>query len=112
MIVPSSERWWPSRYGADDELGTLNEITPAKVMVAARLVRTGTFLRDVIGRRTVFGTNEVFQTDPQWRDYLPFHEYFHGDTGSGVGEPPDRVDGTGRQTARADRREVMGERDA
>jgi len=41
MSVPPSERWWPSRYGADDELGTLNEITPAKVIAASRLVRTG-----------------------------------------------------------------------
>jgi kynurenine formamidase len=34
--------WWPSRYGEGDELGTLNEITPAKVVEAARLVRAGT----------------------------------------------------------------------
>jgi hypothetical protein len=29
--------------------------------------------------------NEKFQTDPQWRDYIPFHEYFHGDNGAGIG---------------------------
>ncbi|HEX2035679.1 MAG TPA: cyclase family protein [Chloroflexota bacterium] len=38
---PVEERWWPSRYGADDQLGTLNEITPTKVVAAARLVRQG-----------------------------------------------------------------------
>jgi hypothetical protein len=27
----------------------------------------------------------VQQTDPHWRDYLLFHEYFHGDTGAGLG---------------------------
>jgi hypothetical protein len=37
------------------------------------------------GRRAVFGTNEYFHGDPHWRDYIPFYEYFHGDTGSGVG---------------------------
>ena len=26
-----------------------------------------------------------FQTDPAWHDLLPFHEYFHGDTGAGLG---------------------------
>ena len=26
-----------------------------------------------------------FQTDPEWRDLLLFHEYFHGDTGAGIG---------------------------
>lgn len=35
------DRWWPSRYGEGDELGTLNEITPAKTVEAARLAREG-----------------------------------------------------------------------
>lgn len=34
--------WWPSRYGADDQLGTLNEITPEVVRAATALVKTGT----------------------------------------------------------------------
>jgi hypothetical protein len=46
---------------------------------------THIFLRDADGRRPVFGTNEMFQTDPHWRDFVPFYEYFHGDTGAGVG---------------------------
>ena len=33
--------WWPSRYGADDEAGALNEITPGKVLEAIGLVRRG-----------------------------------------------------------------------
>jgi hypothetical protein len=33
----------------------------------------------------VFGTLERFQQDPNWHDFIPFHEYFHGDTGAGVG---------------------------
>jgi kynurenine formamidase len=33
--------WWPSKYGADDEAGALNEITPGKVVEAVRLVRQG-----------------------------------------------------------------------
>ena len=55
--------------------------------VAAELSRrlTATFLRDENGRRPVFGNVEKFQTDPQWRDLVLFHEYFHGDTGVGVG---------------------------
>jgi hypothetical protein len=43
------------------------------------------FLRDEKGRRPVFGDVERFQQDPNWRDLVPFHEYFHGDTGRGVG---------------------------
>ena len=37
------------------------------------------------GRRPVFGDLERFHTDPHWRDLVLFHEYFHGDTGQGLG---------------------------
>jgi hypothetical protein len=37
------------------------------------------------GRRAVYGGNERFQIDPYWRDLVLFHEYFHGDTGQGLG---------------------------
>ena len=43
------------------------------------------FLRDKKGRRPVYGDVEKFQADPQWRDYLLFYEYFHGDSGAGIG---------------------------
>ena len=43
------------------------------------------FLRGADGRRPVFGGAETFQTDPHWRDYLLFYEYFHGDVGAGLG---------------------------
>jgi hypothetical protein len=43
------------------------------------------FLRNADGRRPVFGSNEKLQTDPQFRDYLWFNEYFHGDSGRGLG---------------------------
>jgi kynurenine formamidase len=41
MKETSHELWWPSRYGADDQRGTLNEITPQKIVAAARLVESG-----------------------------------------------------------------------
>ena len=51
--------------------------------IANRLTRI--FLRDKSGRRPVYGGTEKFQTDPHWRDYLLFYEYFHGDNGAGLG---------------------------
>jgi hypothetical protein len=55
--------------------------------VAEELSRrlTSIFLRDSEGRRPVFGGNQLFQTDPLWRDLIPFYEYFHGDNGAGLG---------------------------
>ena len=43
------------------------------------------FLRDEKGHRAVFGAQQLFQNDPLWRDYIPFNEYFHGETGAGLG---------------------------
>jgi hypothetical protein len=43
------------------------------------------FLKDEQGKRPVHGTARKFQEDPHWRDYPLFYEYFHGDTGAGVG---------------------------
>ena len=40
---------------------------------------------DGTGRRPVFGGCDLLQTDPAWRDLIPFHEYFHADTGAGLG---------------------------
>jgi len=43
------------------------------------------FLRDKDGRRAVFGHYEKMQADPDFKDYILFHEYFDGDNGRGVG---------------------------
>jgi hypothetical protein len=59
---------------------TLNEIATE---LSERLARI--FLLDANGRRPVLGDVERFQRDPRWRDHVPFYEYFHGDTGRGVG---------------------------
>lgn len=55
--------------------------------VAEELTRrlTRLFLRDDQGRRPVHGENAKLQKDPHFRDYLTFHEYFHGDDGHGLG---------------------------
>ncbi len=59
---------------------TINEVANE---LSRRLTRI--FLKDENGKRAVFGYNEKMQTDPHFRDYILFHEYFHGDNGRGVG---------------------------
>jgi hypothetical protein len=51
--------------------------------LAQRLM--GIFLPDEAGNRPVYGTLEPFQSNPHWRDLILFHEYFHGDKGTGIG---------------------------
>ena len=67
----------PSRSG---QVHTLNTIADDLSM---RLVSL--FLDDSDGRRPVHGSTEKFRTDPNWHAMIPFHEYFHGDTGAGLG---------------------------
>jgi hypothetical protein len=43
------------------------------------------FLPGAGGARPCHGQNPLYSSDPQWRDLLLFHEYFHGDTGRGLG---------------------------
>jgi len=43
------------------------------------------FLRNPQGHRPVHGAARKFQEDPHWRDLLLFYEYFHGDSGAGLG---------------------------
>ncbi|HEX5531405.1 MAG TPA: glucosidase [Methylomirabilota bacterium] len=63
-----------------DQLMPLRDVSAE---LERRLVRI--FRRGADGRRPVLGSVEKFQTDPHWRDLVPFHEYFNGDTGAGVG---------------------------
>jgi Glycosyl hydrolase family 63 C-terminal domain len=55
--------------------------------VAAELSRrlSQIFLRDEKGERPVYRGIQKFQSDPNWNDLILFHEYFHGDSGRGVG---------------------------
>ncbi|GGN15149.1 MGH1-like glycoside hydrolase domain-containing protein [Streptomyces fuscichromogenes] len=46
---------------------------------------TATFLSDADGHRPVHGAQARFAKDPHWKDLILFYEYFHGDTGAGLG---------------------------
>jgi hypothetical protein len=63
--------------------GNLMNLWQVAKELSQRLTRI--FLRDPSGRRPVAGPLEEFQSDPLWRDLVLFHEYFHGDTGAGLG---------------------------
>jgi hypothetical protein len=76
-------------YGDDLKVefptGSGNHMNLEEVAKALSRRLSRIFLRDSSGRRAVFGDTEKFQTDPNFRDYVPFFEYFHGDTGRGLG---------------------------
>jgi hypothetical protein len=63
--------------------GNLVNLRQAARLVAHRLAAL--FLPDKQGNRPIYGQKMLFQQDPQFRCHLLFHEYFHGDTGEGLG---------------------------
>ncbi len=63
-----------------DRLASLWEVAQE---LSRRLVRI--FVRRPGGQRPVHGGVEKWRTDPHWRDLVLFYEYFHGDTGAGIG---------------------------
>jgi len=63
--------------------GSLQNLNAVADDLARRLVSL--FLTGPDGRRPVFGDYELLQQDPAWKNQLWFHEYFHGDTGAGLG---------------------------
>ncbi|HEX9202609.1 MAG TPA: hypothetical protein VF964_01500, partial [Vicinamibacteria bacterium] len=62
---------------------TALDLWQVAVELSRRLTRI--FLRDAEGRRPVYGGSDKFQRDPHWRDLILFYEYFHADTGEGLG---------------------------
>jgi len=68
---------FPSRSG---KMLTLSEVAAE---ISRRLTRI--FLRDEQGHRPVYCGMPKFRIDPNWSDLILFYEYFHGDTGQGLG---------------------------
>jgi hypothetical protein len=80
-------RYYGDELTVECPTGSGRYLTLAEVAaeIARRLTRL--FLRDDThgGRRPALGGDDYMQRDPHWRDYVPFHEFFHGDTGAGLG---------------------------
>ena len=88
LLVESLQKF--HHYYGDDFLvecpsGSGRKLTLRQI--AAELSRRlcALFLRDESGCRPVFGDDARLQADPLWRDHVLFYEYFHGDSGAGVG---------------------------
>ncbi|GIH12872.1 MGH1-like glycoside hydrolase domain-containing protein [Rugosimonospora africana] len=88
LLIEALRRYY--RFYGDDLLveyptGSGHKLTLGAIAddLSQRLVKL--FLDDPDGRRPVFGDVPKFQQDPDWHDLVPFYEYFHGDTGAGLG---------------------------
>ena len=89
LLIESLQRFH-HYYGDDFKVeyptnsGQVSTLLAVADSLTGRLTKL--FLRDpATGLRPCFGNDKQLQTDPDFRDYLWFHEYFHGDNGQGLG---------------------------
>jgi hypothetical protein len=88
LLVEALERYhhfYGDEFKVECPVGSGKMMNLAEVAheIATRL--TTPFLPDATGARPCHGGDARYATDPHWRDLVLFHEYFHGDTGRGVG---------------------------
>lgn len=88
LIIESLEQYYDF-YGDSIKVecptGSGNMMTLAEVAIEIRRRLGAIFLPDSNGSRPCHGGDERFAKDPHDRNLLLFHEYFHGDTGKGLG---------------------------
>ncbi len=88
LIIESLQKFH-HYYGDDFKIecptgsGVFMSIREVADELSRRLARI--FLKDEHGRRPVYAHHPQLQDDPHFRDHVLFYEYFHGDTGRGVG---------------------------
>jgi hypothetical protein len=88
FLIIESLRTLGAAYGDDfkmsfsgtDSSRNLSEIAGE---IAERMIQI--FARNGQGQRPVYGPSRIFQEDPYWKDFLLFYEFYHGDTGAGLG---------------------------
>ncbi len=89
ILLVDSLREFHRYYGDDFRVecpvgsGQMMSLKDVANMLSDRL--KSLFLRGADGRRPFLGDDTLSQSDPDFRDNLLFHEYFHGDTGRGLG---------------------------
>jgi hypothetical protein len=88
LLIESLKRFH-DYYGDDFRIeypthsGNLYSLKEISDKLADRVISL--FLLDKNGRRPIYGDQSLFQNDPHFRDYVQFFEYFHGDSGKGLG---------------------------
>lgn len=78
-------RYYGDGFQVECPTGSGKLLTLAEVATEISRRLSAIFLKDEAGERPVFKGIDRYRDDPHWRDLVLFHEYFHGDTGFGLG---------------------------
>jgi hypothetical protein len=79
------QEYYTDDFKVEYPTGSGKYISLAEIAQALSMRLKSIFLKDENGERPVFGGHEKLNHDPNFKDYILFHEYFHGDTGKGLG---------------------------
>ncbi|MEY4488014.1 MAG: hypothetical protein RIQ79_522, partial [Verrucomicrobiota bacterium] len=88
LLIEALERYhhfYGDTFTMEFPTGSGRHLTLAAIAVELSRRLVGLFMPDASGHRPALGDDPRFASDPHWREHLLFHEYFHGDTGRGLG---------------------------
>ncbi len=88
LIIESLQKfdyYYADSFKIECPTGSGKQMNLWEVATELSLRLIGIFTRDKDGRRPLYGPVEKLQTDPLWKNYIFFHEFFHADTGRGLG---------------------------
>jgi hypothetical protein len=85
MLLQQFHHYYGDDFRIEYPTGSKNLVTIDDVADELSKRLTKLFLRNENGVRPAFGNNHKMQTDAHFKDNLLFHEYFHGDSGAGLG---------------------------
>jgi hypothetical protein len=88
LIVEALERYhlfFGERFKVECPVGSRNMMTLQEVANELSRRLSSIFLPNEHGERPCHGGVEKYASDPHWRDLVLFNEYFHGETGRGLG---------------------------
>ncbi|GAA5832964.1 hypothetical protein JCM3766R1_000378 [Sporobolomyces carnicolor] len=88
LLIESLQRFY-QYYGSNFKIecptGSGDEMNLANVAEDIQHRIINLFARDHEGNRACNGGSELLNKDPFFRDFVPFHEFFHADSGKGLG---------------------------
>ncbi len=88
LVIEALERYqhfYGDNFTVECPTGSGHQMTLKEVARELSLRLTKIFVPDHTGRRPCNGDDARFASDPNWRNLVLFHEFFHGDTGKGLG---------------------------
>ena len=78
-------RYYGNDFKVEFPVGSRRRVTLVEVADELRNRLASLYLGGEDGRRPSLGTSQLLQVDPNFRDHLFFHEYYHAETGAGLG---------------------------